>query len=63
MAGPTSTETLPATTRAELNNLWAKAATVKGPSAEATTGQVLALGVNFRIDLVGSFKAALATAK
>lgn len=63
MVEPNSSESLTAATRADLNNLWAKAATVKGPPAETTTGQFLALGVNFRIDLIASFKAAFVTAK
>lgn len=48
---------------ARLTTLWDNAVSVKNPSAVQTTQQALAVGVNFRINLVESFKAAWETAQ
>jgi hypothetical protein len=44
-----------------LKDLWLSSARMEAPPAETGTAQALALGVNFRVDLVKAFKAAVET--
>jgi hypothetical protein len=44
-----------------LKELWRDAARIESPAAEGVTAQVLALGVNFRVDLMKALKAAVET--